>query len=120
MTTYIVYGASDDLVEIEGTDGTREELNALTPHPTRFELRTESFEEGLAVLAWYDFGGCWAVAPLPIDEDTRIPGAWTYTLARGGRTPGTVGPTPPVYSMVLTIDTGDIPATLVLPEDADR
>ena len=116
MTTYTVYGASDDLVEIEGTDGTREELSALGDDSARVIFGAPDGRAALAVIARYEAGGVWSVSPVPVNEDTAIPEGWTWTVARGAA----AFPGPSRYTMVLTIDTGDDEATLLLPPTDDE
>lgn len=99
MKTVKFYGASDDLVEIEGIKGEDE----FYFHPTCESEKGIGLSQaflvgsgagGLKVYAIYD--GCWHFSIGPIDEDIEMP-QWPirYSLYESG------------YSVLLEIDVPD-------------
>lgn len=67
-----IYGASDDLVEVEGS--IREEFmtyDGLTLRVARFDGLGNV--EGLMVAARYEDNGCWSIAPYPLEEGFALP-----------------------------------------------
>lgn len=74
MRTIRIYGASDDLVEFEGTRrawGEPDEVN--TFHGAHFIVHDEPTERALALLAEYTPAGCWAIGIAPADEGAPMP-----------------------------------------------
>lgn len=109
MRTLTIYGASDDLVEIEDTGGPGFELGT---EGTRFQVRRSDGKGGLEVSVAYGDDGAWAIATAPgmdgesDDGEYGIPPHWTLSLRQGrGRLPQ--GDGYPVYSMVLVAEVDD-------------
>lgn len=96
MNTVTFYGASDDLIEVDGCEGAGE-FNAgnCEPVAARFLLHgtfgEDSGTESLAVYALYD--GVWSFAVGQADEDTPLP-AWPISIVQSPEVP---------YSALLTI-----------------
>lgn len=69
MKTVKIYGASDDLVEVEGQLRGCDEFNAFgdTEHIGNIQIATAKDAPGYTVAAVYT--GCWSFAVAPIDED---------------------------------------------------
>lgn len=88
MKTAKFYGASDDLIEVEGIRGA-DEFNVYGdgPHMARFNLGGM-----MRIHAIYD--GCWSFAVGMVDEEIPLPD-WPVRLTSEG------------YSMVLEIDVPD-------------
>lgn len=66
MTEVTPYGASDDLIEVEGNVSGCDEYNADDAH---FVLVGEVGKVRLRV--WYTRRGVWAIAAAPVEEDAR-------------------------------------------------
>jgi hypothetical protein len=85
MKTYVIYGASDDLVEVEGA--IREEYNCWDEHGAQltlaYEVDTDHMRGGVRVHVKYELSGCWSVGISPLDEDIPIPADWTFELRPG-------------------------------------
>lgn len=75
MSRVEFYGASDDLVEVEGDF--REEYNVYGDGPSTFVVG------GLVrVYAIYGRGGTWAFGVGQVDEDVPIPADWKISLSQ--------------------------------------
>lgn len=74
-----IYGASDDLIEVEGCEGA-DEFNSYEDGPVmwRGDLRAP---DGEAVRAHAVFDGCWSIALGQRDEYDPFP-TWPITVAR--------------------------------------
>jgi len=88
MQTAKFYGASDDLIEVEGIKGGNE-FNVIAdgPHMASFNLGGK-----MRVHAIYD--GCWSFAPAMVDESIPLPD-WPIRVKQEG------------YTTVLEIDVPD-------------
>ena len=99
-----IYGANDDLVEVEGCIGA-DEFNVYGEGKLMWRGDFVAPDETkIRVHAVYD--GCWHFAIGQVDEDIPIP-AWPLSFAQGGLTPDALaGKAPPYprYSVVLQID----------------
>lgn len=89
-----IYGASDDLVEVEGCEGA-DEFNAddwfgdlIAPDGSR-----------MRVVAEYKAHGCWLVGVVQVDEKYQLPG-WPVTITQAPA----MNPDNPGYSVLLSID----------------
>lgn len=108
--TLRIYGASDDLIEIESAFGVREEFSAQPLGGTgagSFTVTSSDGSVGLRVHAIYD--GYWAFAPggnWQLGEDEPAPD-WPVRVSFGTQNA-------PVYSMVLEID---VPVDVVVAQD---
>jgi len=104
----VIYGASDDLVEVDGAVGASpEEYNVygtgklmwradfIAPDPAEGR-----FFDGLRVYAVYD--GCWHFSVGQVDEDIKLP-AWPVRIQQGDQDYGE-GKAGSPYSTVLLID----------------
>ncbi len=97
MQTAKFYGASDDLIEIEGVKGA-DEFGAY--NSSSGNVVNATFILGaIAVYAIYGEGGTWAFAVGRIDEDVPLPN-WPIRLRQGTEEEST-------YSVVLEIDVPD-------------
>ena len=100
----IIYGASDDLIEIEGD--INEEFNAIDGGV----LRIDSDDDWMEVDCTYDAEGRWLISPLPVEDGPNAP--WAMTIALGAT--NMYGKYAPTYSNVLTVDVpGDATVSLV-------
>jgi hypothetical protein len=68
MSTIELYGASDDLIEVEGDIAGCDEYNADDAH---FVL-TGVDGSALWIRVWYTRRGVWAIALAPLDEDVPM------------------------------------------------
>lgn len=68
-----IYGASDDLVEVEGS--IRREFDCISGDA---ELIVASSDGALRVFMRYENNGCWSAAVGQIDEGARIP--WPVSI----------------------------------------
>jgi hypothetical protein len=89
-----IYGASDDLVEVDGCEGA-DEFGVDRWHgdliaPDGSQMR---------VHCWYGDNGCWQVGVGQVDEDVQLP-AWPVTITQAPA----MNPDNPGYSALLTID----------------
>lgn len=73
-----IYGASDDLIEVEGCLGA-DEFNSYEHGPVmwRGDLIAPGGVEAMRVHAVFD--GCWSVAVGQVDEDVPLP-SWPVTV----------------------------------------
>lgn len=67
VSTIVLYGASDDLIEVEGDRPGCDEYNAEDQH---FVLAGANGT--VRVRVWYTRRGLWAIAAAPVDEDTPM------------------------------------------------
>lgn len=65
--TVTIYGASDDLIEVEGKAPGCDEYNA-----DAGSFIVSSADASTRVRVWYGTGGCWHVSAAPIDEDVPM------------------------------------------------
>jgi hypothetical protein len=103
--TITIYGASDDLVEVDGAIGASpEEFNVYDSGKLLWRADfTDAESSGgteladrLRVYAIYD--GCWHFSVGQVDEDFKLP-AWPVTITQANKLDGTPG-----YSALLTIE----------------
>lgn len=87
-----IYGASDNLIEVEGCEGA-DEFNTYEHGPVMWggDLRAPDGEQMRAHVV---FDGCWSVALGQVDEDKPLP-AWPVTIAQHRSLP---------YSVMAVID----------------
>lgn len=90
-----IYGASDDLVEVEGCDGA-DEFNA---DRWQGDLVGPDPAQQLRVHCWFDDDGCWQVGVGQTIEDCQRP-PWQITVTQ--KPHGREGV--PGYSLQLNID----------------
>lgn len=83
-----IYGASDDLIEVEGS--IREEFNVYEGHA---EIVVASSDGAMRVVLDYGDNGCWSAGIRQIDEGARLP--WPVAFGR---------PEHCAYSVAVTID----------------
>lgn len=85
LKTVTIYGASDDLVEVEGEIAGADEFNPLDllsdGKPWVATLVSESSSAGLVVVVAYVATGTWAVGVAPL-EDVTFPAEWVVSLTR--------------------------------------
>lgn len=88
-----IYGASDDLIEVEGCDGANE-FNSHERGPVmwRGDLIAPGGLEAVRVHAVFD--GCWSVAVGQVDEDVPLP-EWPVAVRQHPSLP---------YSAAVVID----------------
>jgi hypothetical protein len=88
-----IYGASDDLIEVEGCKNA-DEFNSYERGPVmwRGDLRAP---DGDVVRAYALFDGCWSIALGQVDEDRPLPD-WDIQIVQEGR-----------YSTAAQIDAPD-------------
>jgi len=99
MKTITIYGASDDLIEIEGACPGCDEYSAEGEHDSyRGRIHISAGEETVVVHAIFD--GSWAFAICPQDGDFDSMPKWTIARSFGDKTE---------YSETITI---------TLPDDA--
>lgn len=96
MPEVVIYGASDDLIEVEGCKGADEFTAPEDGHLWRGDLVAPD-GASLRVHTWYD--GVWHVAAGQVDEDMPLPG-WPVRFANGDHRV-------PSYSTGLLIDAPD-------------
>jgi hypothetical protein len=89
-----IYGASDDLVEVDGCEGA-DEFNEddwfgdlIAPDGSR-----------MRVYVRYELSGCWSAGVGQGDEDEQLPG-WPVTITQAPA----MNPANPGYSALLTVD----------------
>jgi len=90
-----IYGASDDLVEVDGCEGARE-FNA---GHWQGDLAPPGEVEQMRVHCWYDDDGCWQVGVGQVIEDNPLP-PWPITITQAPA----MNPANPGYSALLSID----------------
>lgn len=99
MPRIIIYGASDDLVEIDNIDpdsqAYREEYPAL--RGAQLELKAPD-EERMGIYAKYSPEGVWVVAPYVLDEDEKFP-EWEFKIGQGVE-----GQYPSSHSMYVEVE----------------
>jgi hypothetical protein len=97
MMKITIYGAGDDLVEVDGCPGVDEfpvdrwQGDLIAPDDSRMRVH-----------CWLDDDGCWQVGVGQPDEDFALP-AWPITI---GPAPA-MNPENASYSALLTIDAPD-------------
>ncbi len=84
-----IYGASDDLIEVEGCQGA-DEFNEIPSSGHVGHLDFTLGDQRLRVHVIYD--GCWSFAPAMVEEEDRMP-PWPMTFRFNH-----------CYSAVMTID----------------
>jgi hypothetical protein len=67
MSDVTIYGASDDLIEVDGDVPGCDEYSGESA-----ELLLTGPEGGVWVMVTYGTNGCWAIGVGPVDEDTRM------------------------------------------------
>lgn len=96
-----IYGASDDLVEVDGCEGA-DEFGAFGSQVHQLNWHGDLIApDGAAmrVMGWYGPGGCWLFGVGQVDADKAFPG-WPVSVGPGGADTC-------AYSVVLTIDAPD-------------
>jgi hypothetical protein len=89
-----IYGASDDLVEVEGCEGADE----FCTDSWQADLVLDAANQ-MRVWCWYDIDGCWQVGVGQTDESVQFP-AWPITITQAPA----MNPANPGYSVLLSID----------------
>ena len=90
-----IYGAGDDLIEVEGCEGA-DEFNSYERGPVMWSgVLCAPSGERMGVRALYD--GCWSVAVGQVDDGAAFP-AWPLTIAQHRSLP---------YSTMAEIDAPD-------------
>ncbi len=120
MSDLVFYGASDDLVEVEGAcivEGRhvkRKEFTLPTGDEVRLMLVYEDQSMGVVVSYRGVSDGIWALAPVVLREGGALP--WRVSITDGTSYEGVSDNYPGDYSMVLTVH--DVPdgVTVVGPE----
>ncbi len=98
MTTITIYGASDDLVEVQGCDGAGE----FSSDAWQGDLVAPGGTEQMRVHCWYNDDGCWQVGVGQTIEDCQLP-PWPLSVTQApAMSPDNQG-----YSALLTIDAPD-------------
>lgn len=102
MKQLTFYGASDDLVEVEGPGG-----DEFPTDDGRFRLALPD-GTGIRVEVAYNDEGTWAVAVAPLMDDPdsliqRVPDGWRFWLYQGRGRPTPIA----VYSMALVVECDD-------------
>jgi len=92
-----IYGAGDDLVEVEGCDGA-DEFNVINDR-WQADLVGPGATEQMRVHCWFDDGGCWQVGVGQAIEDAELP-PWPITITQAPA----INPENQGYSALLTID----------------
>lgn len=89
-----IYGAGDDLVEVDGCEGA-DEFTATGASEWRGDLVAPGGSDQLRIYAEYDaaHNGCWLIAVTQTDEDVPLPD-WPITIGTHDRG----------YSTLLSID----------------
>lgn len=102
MPKIIVYGASDDLVEIDNVDPESEEYREEYPalRGAQFELKAPDGER-MGIWAKYSPEGVWVVAPYVLDEEDSFPN-WSFSIGQGNE-----GQYPGNYSMYVEVEIPD-------------
>lgn len=111
MAQITIYGASDDLVEIDGEHPIAEEYEPNSDGLFRAVIADEGGSPDTAILhVQFVDPGVWMVGLAPYDEDYPVPSAWNATLGNDfGRCR---------YSTVLTLHLPDT-ATLTVLDGVD-
>lgn len=90
-----IYGASDDLVEVDGCEGADEfpsdDWSGVLVGPDGVQQ--------MRVYCRYESNGCWSVGAVQIDEQYQLP-EWPVTITQAPA----MNPDNPGYSALLTID----------------
>jgi hypothetical protein len=90
-----IYGASDDLVEVDGCEGA-DEFN--TEHFVANLVGPGAIDQ-MTVTCWFAPNGCWYVGVGQVDEDVQLP-AWPVSITQAPA----MNPANPGYSALLSID----------------
>ncbi len=98
-----VYGASDDLVEIEDASGELTEEYSSYDKPFQAILSESATAYKASLRVSYESAGVWAVALFQVDEDTPFPNHWLPRLEHD--------PTLCLHSTVLVLE---LPAGVTL------
>lgn len=77
-----IYGASDDLIEVEGCEGA-DEFNSYEHGPVMWRGDLIA-PDGDALRVHALYGGCWSVAVGQVDEDRPLPD-WDIDVFQEGR-----------------------------------
>lgn len=93
-----IYGASDDLVEVEGCEGA-DEFYAGSGDRWQADLIAPGGTVAMRVHCWLDIDGCWQVGVGQVTEDAQLP-AWPLSITQATA----MNPDSPGYSALLTID----------------
>lgn len=93
-----IYGASDDLVEVEGCEGA-DEFYVYGDGRWQGDLAPPGEVEQMRVHCWYSDDGCWQVGVGQVIEDHQLP-AWPVTITQAPA----MNPANPGYSALLSID----------------
>ena len=98
MKTFYFYGASDDLIVVEGAED--HEHNVVGTQAGSFTL-TLPDNRGCRIHIRWLLHGCWSAGVSPLDEDIEVPPTWTLAVgqSRSGRAPS--------YSAVLIASVDD-------------
>jgi hypothetical protein len=97
-TTITIYGASDDLVEVQGCDGA-DEFNS---DAWQGDLIAPGGTGQMRVHCWYNDDGCWQVGVGQVIEDCQLP-PWPISITQAPA----MNPDNSGYSALLTIDAPD-------------
>ena len=89
-----IYGASDDLVEVEGCEGADE----FCTDRWQGDLVAPGGTEQMRVHCWYGDDGCWQVGVGQTIEDVQLP-PWPITITQAPA----MNPANPGYSVLLSI-----------------
>jgi hypothetical protein len=90
-----IYGASDDLVEVDGCEGADE----FSTDRWQADLVAPGAKEQMRVHCWYDEDGCWQVGVGQTVEECQLP-PWPVTISQAAP----MNPDNPGYSALLSID----------------
>ena len=90
-----IYGASDDLVEVDGCEGADE----FSSDNWSADLQGPDPDGTMHVSCWYDINGCWQVGVGQSDESIQLP-VWPITITQQPA----MNPDNDGYSVRLSID----------------
>jgi hypothetical protein len=90
-----IYGASDDLIEVEGCEGA-DEFNSYQPGPVMWSGNLRA-PDGEQMRAHVVFDGCWSIALGQVDEADPLP-EWPISIRQHTNTH---------YSTMVEIDAPD-------------
>lgn len=93
-----IYGASDDLVEVDGCEGA-DEFNVDDEDRWQADLIAPGDTGQMRVHCWFDKEGCWQVGVGQTIEDCQLP-PWPISITQAP----VMNPDNEGYSALLTID----------------
>ena len=83
MQNIVIYGSSDDLIEVEGKIEGCDEYNPSPKEPVGGKITVTAQKEVVTIYCLYD--GCWSFAVSPWPNEEKLP--WAIDRVWGSRCP---------------------------------